>query len=370
MSVERYQRVRAAIELGKQLTASWSRTQAEQFYDDVETLADLSALEGDGDLSEALLGLSAYISSFVDSATPPKEAQLKQLGALLDGAAESIERAAGGVQIANLGRDTAASKSVAEVAFLGGADLAASISMALAEVDLSVSSLPTAESLMAAIRNGTVLTAVIEANQLEHWRETLEQNMAVLGQTRPPTVVVSHTDHLTARLAATRCNADAFFVIPAEMRRVAARVQELISDRAKPYRVLIVDDDASMTLFCDSILRHNGMETRAINDPEQALAVLTDFSPEVILADLYMPEINGLDLIALFRSHPKTMFTPVILLSGDDDAEKRFDALIVGGDDYLTKPIRPRHLVAAVSSRARRARYLRRELAAVVAQNG
>jgi len=126
--------------------------------------------------------------------------------------------------------------------------------------------------------------------------------------------------------------------------------------------VLIVDDDASMTLFCGSILRHNGMETRAVNAPEAALEALSDFIPDVIIADLYMPEISGLELVALFRAHPKTLFTPVILLSGDDDAEKRFDTLIIGGDDYLTKPIRPRHLVAAVASRARRARWLKREL--------
>ena len=62
--------------------------------------------------------------------------------------------------------------------------------------------------------------------------------------------------------------------------------------------------------------------------------------------------------------HPRTAFTPVVLLSGDADVEKRFDALHIG-DDFLLKPIRPRHLVAAVTSRARRARWMRRDMLGV-----
>jgi PleD family two-component response regulator len=111
--------------------------------------------------------------------------------------------------------------------------------------------------------------------------------------------------------------------------------------------------------------------TCVLNTPTNALKILEDFSPDVILADLYMPDITGLELLALYRSHQRTVFTPVILLSGDDDTEKRFDALHFGGDDYLTKPIRPRHLVAAVTNRARRARWQQRELIAsrLTAQN-
>jgi PleD family two-component response regulator len=95
------------------------------------------------------------------------------------------------------------------------------------------------------------------------------------------------------------------------------------------------------------------------------LQALHNFTPDVILADLYMPQISGFELLALFRAHPRTAFTPVVLLSGDSDMEKRFAALHIGGDDYLTKPIRPRHLVAAVTGRARRARWMRRELLAI-----
>ncbi|MBL8242547.1 MAG: GGDEF domain-containing response regulator, partial [Rhodanobacteraceae bacterium] len=64
----------------------------------------------------------------------------------------------------------------------------------------------------------------------------------------------------------------------------------------------------------------------------------------------------------LFRAHPKTAFTPVVLISGDEDQERRFETLTAGGDDYLLKPLRPKHLVAAVTGRAQRSRWLRRAL--------
>jgi PleD family two-component response regulator len=179
---------------------------------------------------------------------------------------------------------------------------------------------------------------------------------------RVPLVVLSDHDIIDVRLAAMRVAAEAVFVLPEDADRVAPRLAGLIADRSEPYRVLIVDDDNSMRLFCASVLRHNALETRAVATPEEALQVLHEFTPDVILADLYMPQISGFELLSLFRAHPRTAFTPVVLLSGDSDTEKRFAALHIGGDDYLTKPIRPRHLVAAVTSRARRARWMRREL--------
>ena len=117
-----------------------------------------------------------------------------------------------------------------------------------------------------------------------------------------------------------------------------------------------------MTMVVDSVLRRSGMDTRVINDPCLALAILDTFVPDVILLDLHMPGLSGLELLSLFRAHTKTAFTPVVLISGDENQERRFETLTAGGDDYLLKPLRPKHLVAAVSGRAQRSRWLRRAL--------
>ena len=68
--------------------------------------------------------------------------------------------------------------------------------------------------------------------------------------------------------------------------------------RVGEYRVIYtVDDDNSMRLFCASVLRHNNLDAKAFATPEEALHALHDFTPDVILADLYMPQISGFELL-------------------------------------------------------------------------
>jgi len=215
-----------------------------------------------------------------------------------------------------------------------------------------------------AMATGSVLVLVISTDLLADWL-TQHRGEESGAATRVPITVLSDHDLLDVRLAAMRGGAEVVFVLPEDIDRIAPRLAGLIADRSEPYRALIVDDDNSMRLFCASVLRHNNLDTRAFATPEEAIQALHDFTPDVILADLYMPQISGFELLQLFRAHPRTAFTPVVLLSGDSDTEKRFAALHIGGDDYLTKPIRPRHLVAAVIGRARRARWMRRELLAM-----
>ncbi|HEX5327322.1 MAG TPA: response regulator, partial [Acetobacteraceae bacterium] len=123
-------------------------------------------------------------------------------------------------------------------------------------------------------------------------------------------------------------------------------------------RAMIIDDNRSEAMFCESVLRHAGVETRLYTDAQKALAEFAEFRPEVVLLDLYMPDMDGLSLVAALRAQPDSASTSIVFLSGDQDSETRFQALAAGGDDFLTKPILPRHLVAAVLTRGRRARQL------------
>ena len=74
--------------------------------------------------------------------------------------------------------------------------------------------------------------------------------------------------------------------------------------------------------------------------------------------DLHMPGMDGAELTTLLRQQPALAHIPVVFLTGDDDPERQFEVMEVGADDFLTKPVRPRHLVAAVQNRIRRARAL------------
>ncbi|HEY6986199.1 MAG TPA: EAL domain-containing protein [Rhodanobacteraceae bacterium] len=172
-------------------------------------------------------------------------------------------------------------------------------------------------------------------------------------------VALSSDSDLPNRLRAVRAGCDAFIAMPASSADVIARIGELIeTERTNPFRIMIVEDDRSQTLFAESILRKAGMETLAINEGLSALDELDRFRPELILMDLYMPDVDGMELTALIREREAFLSTPIVFLSGEHDADKHFEALNAGGDDFLSKPIRPKHLISAVTNRVRRARQM------------
>lgn len=356
-------RVRALSRQCTQLGKSWEPARVQELYDEADQLAERAQAGGIVDLSEALMGLAAYLSSFVEGALVPNDTQLAQLRTLADAAGDALARYLAHIEVAALGPDVRApSAPQPTVHYLGYNTAHLELLRArCALAGYAVTATPKVRDVDNAMDAGAVLALVISADMLADW---LTQHRPDEGgaQARVPIAVLSDHDLLDVRLAAMRGGAEVVFILPGDADRIAPRLASLIADRSEPYRVLIVDDDNSMRLFCASVLRHNNLETHAFATPEEALQALQQLTPDVIVADLYMPQISGFELLALFRAHPRTAFTPVVLLSGDSDTEKRFAALHIGGDDYLTKPIRPRHLVAAVTGRARRARWMRREM--------
>lgn len=134
--------------------------------------------------------------------------------------------------------------------------------------------------------------------------------------------------------------------------------------KANPFRVLIVEDDRSQALFAEAILRGAGMHAEVVAMPEQMMASMERFEPDLVLMDLHMPGISGTVLTLQIREHPRYAQLPVVFLTGDQDPERQMEVLEHGADDYILKPVRPRHLIAAVQSRVRRARAAQHRAAA------
>jgi EAL domain-containing protein (putative c-di-GMP-specific phosphodiesterase class I)/CheY-like chemotaxis protein len=125
-----------------------------------------------------------------------------------------------------------------------------------------------------------------------------------------------------------------------------------------PYRVLIVEDDRAQALFAEGVLNGAGIEALVASEPRDVIDTMTRTQPDLVLMDLHMPGLSGTELTALIRQHEAFLHTPIVFLTGDTDPEKQFEVLEYGADDFLQKPIRPRHLVAAIESRVKRARAL------------
>jgi two-component system, OmpR family, KDP operon response regulator KdpE len=116
-------------------------------------------------------------------------------------------------------------------------------------------------------------------------------------------------------------------------------------------RVLIVDDETQITRVLRTSLSVQGYDVRAANDGEMALEIMKDWSPDLIITDLAMPNMNGVQLSRRVRASSQV---PIIVLSVRNQEEQKIEALDAGADDYVTKPFSMNELLARVRANLRR----------------
>ena len=178
-----------------------------------------------------------------------------------------------------------------------------------------------------------------------------------------PVAFIADSNDLKTRLAAMRVDACAYWAKPVDPFLVAKRVHELTSsDKDIAYRILIVEDDPAQADFADAILSKADFKCRSVNDPLQVMDALHEFKPDLILMDLYMPGASGTELTTVIREQNEFVDIPIVFLSGEQDLDKQLTALSFGGEDFLSKPIAPKHLISTVTNRIRRARQLSNRL--------
>lgn len=174
-----------------------------------------------------------------------------------------------------------------------------------------------------------------------------------------PSIVISSKHDFNSRLKTVRARADAFLTKPFDTTDIIDCLECLIGDKNnEPYRVLIVDDVEAMAAYYRIVLERSGIICETSSKPDEIMQALADFDPELVLMDLHMPECRGDELAQLIHQEKKYISLPLVYLSSETSAKEQMLALQRGGDDFLTKPIRPSELVGAVMSRARRYRLI------------
>ncbi|MEO0946559.1 MAG: response regulator transcription factor [Cyanobacteria bacterium J06641_5] len=118
-------------------------------------------------------------------------------------------------------------------------------------------------------------------------------------------------------------------------------------------KLLLIDDDPNLILLVKDYLEFRGYEVVTANNGVQALKVLDDFLPDLIICDIMMPEMDGYALVEQVRKDARTAWIPVIYLSAKGQTQDRVQGLNVGADVYMVKPFEPEELVAQVESSLR-----------------
>ncbi|MEO8801751.1 MAG: EAL domain-containing protein [Rudaea sp.] len=182
-----------------------------------------------------------------------------------------------------------------------------------------------------------------------------------IGDERLPAVIaISPDGDLGHRLLAMRCGASALFNVPFDSLRLIGKLDELLGQDAQPeWRVLLVGPDRAQIADAARCLVERGMTARLAGNGQTALNALPDFRPDVIVIDCELPDLGGIELIQLIRQQSEYAAVPIILAADSANVGMRFDAIAAGGDDFLLKPVKPRHLIGAVQAHVKRAHWLR-----------
>jgi diguanylate cyclase (GGDEF)-like protein len=338
----------------------WSPTKLARLFQRIQDLAGSAGKFGLIQVSESVFSLEQYFHAFLSNREQPSARQVEEVNGLihhLKAVVEDVKRPLAETLLRT-------EEKRPRVFYLRQSDaLAPGLVGALETLQCVVLRFTREDDLLAEAAQEPAAAIVVDGQLLSTLVPIMERlghdKGGAAGGARPALIVLSSSSSLDIRLAAMRAGAEAFFVAPVDAPAVAARIHQLSAPASqRPCRVMIVDDDPSQADFAAAILRKADMETCAVTEPLQALDTLDAFRPDLILMDLYMPGADGMELTSVIREQNEFVGIPIIFVSGEQDTDKQLDALSVGGDDFIAKPIRPRHLITTIKNRVQRARAL------------
>lgn len=242
----------------------------------------------------------------------------------------------------------------------GDAELARSLSSQLAHFGYQVRTFSTLRAAGIALQAETPAAVIMELELSDgdgaEFAASRQRNLLA----GVPVFFYSRHADFAHRLQAVRAGSRGFFGKPVEIAQLVDALDMATNvTAAEPLRILVVDDSPAIAAFHAAILNAADMRVHTLTDPLRAIDLLREIDPDLMLCDLYMPACSGFELARVVRQDPAFNTLPIVFLSVEDDYDKHLSGLKEGGDDFLVKPIKPAHLVAATVGRANRARMLR-----------
>ncbi len=181
--------------------------------------------------------------------------------------------------------------------------------------------------------------------------------------------IAGHGD-ITTRLEAVQAGGVDFLTRPFDVSTLLGKLNDrLFHVSARGYRVLIVADKAEEAEVMTQALTAQGIVVHVVRRPLDIIKSMYRFQPDLLLLDLDLKEVSGLELAQVLRQHQDYSELPIVLLSSQADVSQRLAVLGAGGDDLISKPVDSDYLVAAVAYRLRRARALNAKLNALSQQD-
>lgn len=173
-----------------------------------------------------------------------------------------------------------------------------------------------------------------------------------------PVVALARQDSLDERLAVSRLGAKQFLGKPATAQEILQALDRVLSQpKTSEAKILIVDDDPAIGAALSALLTPWGLEVTALTEPQRFWEVLRATSPDLVVLDLEMPPVSGIELCQVVRQDSHWGDIPILVVTAHTDAESLQQAFAAGADDFITKPVLGPELVTRILSRIERVRW-------------
>ena len=143
---------------------------------------------------------------------------------------------------------------------------------------------------------------------------------------------------------------------PRQRPAILGQLPRITRADGSPIRVLLVDDEPALTNLLKMALHYEGWQIEVARDGEEALAKFAEFGPDLLVLDIMLPDIDGLQILKRIRE--AEVYTPTLMLTARDSVLDRVTGLTAGADDYLTKPFSLEELVARLRGLIRRSKAM------------
>jgi two-component system response regulator TrcR len=142
---------------------------------------------------------------------------------------------------------------------------------------------------------------------------------------------------------------------PSQRPAILGQLPRITRADGSPIRVLLVDDEPALTNLLKMALHYEGWQIEVAGDGKEAVAKYHEFGPDLLVLDIMLPDIDGLQILKMIRESEG--YTPTLFLTARDSVLDRVNGLTAGADDYLTKPFSAKELVARVGAVLRRSEH-------------
>jgi diguanylate cyclase (GGDEF)-like protein len=224
---------------------------------------------------------------------------------------------------------------------------------ALSQLPLSV--LPCDPSNASQYRSADALAAAIVTDSIAR-----PLDLCAAVSKHCPTILITQTVDFGSRLAAARAGVGAVLCQPLDSNELVDWLEYLTGrQRTAPFTILVVDDDRLLGEAYAQALRTAGMSVDVVDKVADAFELLTTSLPDLILLDVQMPSVDGIELARMIRQSRRYLAVPIVFVSGVRDMDVQMQARRFGGDEFVSKPVDLKRLVELVCMRAERAHVMR-----------